>query len=276
MAVLARRLLADPAIPHASAAMQFLASYPWLDGWRRGDVETIAAIIRDQRVTDFPGVRGLEKDRETPPELARPIIERIMGTDLSGSPSRKEHGQHYAVRILAEIFSLLPTGAAAASYGDLQRLAEDQTRRPYAAAMFSRLADAGPSALGDLELMIRNGLQEGHAAENKTGWALGDGCIPATALYGLARLGTAAKPAVMTALNAVKDDLGDAYCGNELRNAGYLALLHMGEIEALKTVRSAGFDYLLKQLDKDAAWEIGACGAIFPHSPIECQRAKSR
>jgi len=241
MPALARRLLADPAIPQASATMQFLASYPWLGGWRRDDLDTVAAIIRDQRVTNFPAVPWLEKDRETPAELAQPIIDRVMASDVSGTPSRTECGQHCAVRILAEVFSLLPPGAAAQEYDELLRLAQDRTRRPYVAAMFSRLADAGPRALAEFEHLIQDGLREGHAAEDKTAWALGDGCMVPVALYGLARLGEAAKPAKMTALTAAKDELA-----------------------------------IVRELDKNAVWEIGQCGVVFPDSSNECRFATRR
>jgi hypothetical protein len=270
MSSLARRLLADPSIPHASAAMQFLASYPWSDGWRRDDLDTVAAIIRDQRVTDFPGAPWLQKDHETPAELAQPIIDHIMASDLSGTPSRTECGQHCAVRILAQIFSLLPPGAAAPEYDELLRLAADRTHRPYAAAMFSRLADAGPQSLAEFEGLIQDGMREGHAAEDKTSWALGDGCMVPIALYGLARLGEAAKPAKMTALTAAKDDLAKAFCGGELQQAGELALLHMNEIDALKSVRPLGNNSMMKELDKNAVWEIGQCGQVFPTSSNEC------
>lgn len=276
MSALARRLLADPSIPHASVAMQFLASYPWSDGWRRDDLDIVAAIIRDQRVTDFPGAPWLEKDHETPAELAQPIIDRVMASDVTGTPSRRECGQRCAVRILAQIFSLLPSGAAAPDYDELLRLAADRTRRPYVAAMFSRLADAGPRSLPEFERLIQDGLREGHAAEDKTAWALGDGCMVPVAVYGLARLGDAARPAKIAALTAAKDQLAKSFCGGELQNAGELALLHMGDIDGLKSIRPTGNDSIVQGLDKDAIWEIGQCGLVFPDSPGECHLAAPR
>jgi hypothetical protein len=272
MAALARRLLADPTIPHASAAMQFLASYPWLGGWRRNDLGTIAAIIRDQRVTDFPHVPWQD---ETPAELAQPIIDRILASDVSGAPSATECGQRCALRVLGEVFSLLPAGAAAAQYNQLLRLAEDRTRRPYVAAMFWRLADAGPRSFDVFERLIRDGLQEGHAAANKTSWALGDGCMVPISLYGLTRLGEAAKPARNMALAAATDDLGKFFCNNQLRDAAELALLHLGDLDALRSVRPAGDDFFLQQLDKGSVSQIGQCGSVFPHSSYECHVATS-
>jgi len=59
-------------------------------------------------------------------------------------------------------------------------------------------------------------------------------------------------------LAAIKDEL--AKDAGELRSAGYLALLHMGKLDALKTVRPLGVDYSLKSLDQDAPWLIGQCG----------------
>ena len=276
MSALARKVLADSSIPHASAAMQFLASYPWSDGWRRDDLDTVAAIIRDQRVTDFPGAPWLQKDHETPAELAQPIIDRVMASDLSEPRSRTECGQRCAVRILAQIFSLLPPGAAAPEYDELLGLTKDPTRRPYIAAMFSRLADAGPQSLAELEGLIEDGLKEGHVAEDKTAWAMSDGCMVPVGLYGLSRLGDAARPAKAMALAAAKDELAKDFCGGELQNAGELALLHMGEIDALKLLRPDGADYIVRELDKDAVWEIGQCGAVFPTSSYECQKHNRR
>lgn len=82
------------------------------------------------------------------------------------------------------------------------------------------------------------------------------GLVPAFA----SRLGPGAKLAVSIVVAAIKDDLANAYSRDELRNAGYLALLHMEELEALKTVRPLGADYSLKLLDQHARWRIGQCG----------------
>jgi hypothetical protein len=257
MSAVAQKVLADPTIPHQSAAMQFLASYPWLNGWRTNDPDTVAAIIRDRRVTYFPGAPWNET---TPPELAQPIVDRIVATDVDAPEPPISRGNRAAVRILAEVFSLLPPGSAGPLRQELMRLAMDKIRRKYAAAMLSRIADSGPSAIGDLEALIQTGLAEGRAANDKKAWASGDGCVVAIAVYGLARLGPDAKSAMPTVVAAIKDDLAKAYTHDELRNAGYLALLHMGELEALKTVRPLGADYSLKLLDRDARWEIGQCG----------------
>ena len=140
---LARRLLADAAIPGiASAAMQFLAAYPWLGGWRTGDIDTIAAIVRDRRVTEFPPpprTRG-----KTPAGLARPIVDRVLAADLSALTDRSDtHGERYAINILTQIFADLPPCAAASVHDDLQRLADDKAH-PYVALMLPRLADADP------------------------------------------------------------------------------------------------------------------------------------
>jgi hypothetical protein len=141
MSAVAQKVLADPTIPHQSAAMQFLASYPWLNGWRTGDLDTVAAIIRDRRVTDFLVAHWNEA---TPPELARPMIDRILATDLDAPEPPISRGNRAAVRILAQVFSLLPPGSAAPLHQELTRLATDKIRRKYAAAMFSRIADSGP------------------------------------------------------------------------------------------------------------------------------------
>ena len=143
MTPLARRLLADTAIPHAAAAMQFLAAYPWLGGWRTGDIDTIAAIVRDRRVTDFPPpprTRG-----KTPAALARPIVDRVLAADPAAlADFHDTHGERHAVDILTQIFAELPPCAAAPVHDDLQRLADDKARRPYVALMLRRLADADP------------------------------------------------------------------------------------------------------------------------------------
>jgi hypothetical protein len=267
MSALARRLLADPSIPRASAAMQFLGSYPSFGGWRRNDLATIAAIIRDQRVTEFPNTPWLERDNETPAALAQPIIDRILASDVSAVPSKTDCGQRCALRALSEIFSLMPAGAAAAHYDQLLRLTEDRVRRPYVTAMFWRLADAGTRSIDEFERLIQAGLREGHAAADKRSWARGDGCIVPISLYGLAQLGEAAKPAKEIVLTAAKDDLDRFFFSNELRNAAALALLHLGDLDSLKSVRPSGNDYVLKQLDKNAVWEIAQCGSVLPPLP---------
>jgi hypothetical protein len=143
MTPLARRLLADAAIPHASAAMQFLAAYPWLGGWRTGDIDTIAAIIRDRRVTEFPPAPRMRN--KTPAGLARPIVDRILAADLSAPADRSDvRGERHAVDILTQIFAELQPCAAAPVHDDLQRLADDKARRPYVTLMLRRLADADP------------------------------------------------------------------------------------------------------------------------------------
>jgi hypothetical protein len=84
--------------------------------------------------------------------------------------------------------------------------------------------------------------------------------VVAIGVYGLGRLGPDAKLALPTVIAAIKDDLAKAYTHDELRSAGYLALLHMEELELLKSVRPLGADSSLKLLDRNARWEIGQCG----------------
>ena len=61
-----------------------------------------------------------------------------------------------------------------------------------------------------------------------------------------------------------------------MQKAGELALLHMGEIDALKSVRPTGNDVIVRELDKNAVWEIGQCGVVFPDSSNECRFATRR
>jgi hypothetical protein len=259
MSFIAQKVLADPEIPAESSALQFLALYPWSGGWRTGDIATLAAIIRDRRVIQFPIVPWKET---TPAELGQPIIDRIMATDLSSPdpPSPDPHGNRRAARILAEVFSLVPPGAVAPYRRQLMLLAADRIRRPHVPAMFSRIADGGPPALSDIESLIQTGLEEGRVAHDKKAWASADGCVVALAMFGLVRLGPDAESAMPVVLAAIKDDLATFYPGDELRSAGYLALLHMGKLDALKAVRPVGVDYRLKSLDHDARWQIGQCG----------------
>jgi hypothetical protein len=259
MSAIARKILDDPEIPAESAAAQFLALYPWDGGWRTNDLDTVAAIIRDRRVIQFPGAPWRQT---TPGELAQPIVDRIMTIDLS-APDRASpdpHGSRLAARVLAEVFSLLAPGAAASLRPQLMLLASDRTRRQHVPAIFSRLADAGPSALGDIETVVRTGLEEGHAAPDKKAWARSDGCIVALAIYGLAQWGPDAQSAMPIVMAAIMDELAETYPRNELRSAGYLALLHMGKLDVLKTVRPLRVDYSLKHLDQDSRWVIGQCG----------------
>ena len=44
----------------------------------------------------------------------------------------------------------------------------------------------------------------------------------------------------------------------------------MNEIDALKSVRPLGNNSMMKELDKNAVWEIGQCGQVFPTSSNEC------
>jgi len=257
--LLAWKVLSDPTLPPASAAMQFLATYVWFDGWNGKDRALQAAIIRDLRVTQFPNTPWKQT---TPAELAPAIIDRVMATDLAApdSPSRGWYGNRVAVRILSEVFSLLPSSAAAPFHGELMLLAADRMRRQYVPAMFLRLADAGPPAVAYLETLILTDLAEGRAAPDKKAWATGDGCVVALAMYGLSRLGPDAQSAMPIILTAIADDLAKAYPRDELRSAGYLALLHMGKLDALTRVRPLGVDYSLKAMDRNAPWQIGQCG----------------
>jgi hypothetical protein len=89
------------------------------------------------------------------------------------------------------------------------------------------------------------------------------------------RLGEAAKPEEKMVLAAAKDNLVKVYCNDELQNAAELALLHLGDLDVLRSVRPTADDFFLQQLDKDAVWQIGQCGSVFPHSPYECHVATS-
>ena len=140
---LARRLLADTTIPSASAAMQFLAAYPWLNGWPTTDFDIVAAIIRDGRVTEFPPPR---RGNPTPVAAARPIIDRILATDPSSpvDPTVR-NGNRHAIDVLAQVFAQLPPCAAAPFHDDLRRLAAEEARRHYVTPMLLRIADAVPN-----------------------------------------------------------------------------------------------------------------------------------
>lgn len=143
LSALARRLLGDTSIPRRSAAMQFLAGYSWLNGWRTTDFDIVTAIIRDGRVTAFPPPPRGER---TPIAAARPIIDRILATDPAppGDPAEQSENRH-AIDALAQVFAQLPPCTAAPFHDDLRRLAADEARRHYVTPMLLRIADADPN-----------------------------------------------------------------------------------------------------------------------------------
>jgi hypothetical protein len=242
MAGVARKVLADETLPPASAAMQYLASYVWFGGWGGRDRELQAAIIRDRRVADFPYVRWRDV---TPPQLAQPIVDRIASTALSGDIDQGQlRANREVVRRLAEIFSLLPACAAAPMQTALHAIARDAARRPYASAMFARLADAGPPAVEDLEFLVTASLAASRDAKFKWEWVKTDGQTLIAALKGLAKLGPRAVAAAPTVVAALKGDLA-AYAnvsGQDLQAAGIETLISMGEIAAVRSLYAQSKD----------------------------------
>lgn len=238
LSALAKKVLADETIPQASAAMQFLASYAWEDegDWRVSDIETVAEIIRDRRVTDFPFVPWR---KITPLDLARPILDRVLSTDPSPADESTRRRNRYAIKVLAQAFSQLPPCAAAPLYADLHRLAFDETRRQYAAAMFSRLGDAGTIAVGDLKFLVETAIVGGHPNhvlewQSASSQPDGDGQVVVSAFNGLAKIGPGAKSVAPVIVDALKDKRADTFPA--LRTPGYVALISIGDMEALRQV----------------------------------------
>jgi len=247
MARLVRSILANPAIPAASASMQFSASYAWLGGWETKDMATVAAIIGDPRVTDFAFA---DWQATTPLQLAQPILERVLKTDLSPTLDQATlSANREAIARLAAVFSLLPHCSVAPQYPMLKRIADDEERAPYAAAMLTRLADAGATAVPDLQGLIELGLRMGHEDDAKKDFirAHADVDLIIAMLKALQKLGLQAKPAAPTVIAVLKD--GDSlsifsspYAPVNLRLLAAHTLLTMGETEALRQLRREGRD----------------------------------
>ncbi len=125
----ARQVLADPAIPSDSASVQFLAFYVWVGGWAVKDLQLVADILRDPRVTQFPyvlpGPRG-----PTPPMLARPLAERMLTIELpvawASSPLSRNR---YVVDALASLIAELPVCGPTSVRDLVAKGAQDEARR---------------------------------------------------------------------------------------------------------------------------------------------------
>jgi hypothetical protein len=233
MASVARKVLADPALPAASAAMQYLGSYVWFGGWGGRDRELQSEIIRDLRVTDF----GFALPHEaTPIELAEPILDRIVSTPLTKESDQKqfEAGRN-VVENLAKAFLLLPPCAAAPFYSALRGIAKDPVRRSYAGPMLSRLADAGPRAVEDFEFLIETGLSSGHT-KSLSEWGATDKPAMEAAFKGLVALGPQARAAAPVVIAALQDKLATHvfYLDSPYEWEAMQALVRMDELETLR------------------------------------------
>jgi hypothetical protein len=238
MAPLARKILADPALPSASAAMQFLATYVWSDGWNGKNRALQAAIIRDSRVTDFSFAPS---QKVTPREFAEPILDRIADTNLSEMADQKRlEANRAAVTRLAHVFSLLPSCTAAPMQSALRTIARDDVRRPYAGAIFSRLADAGPGAVEDFEYLLKTSLAAVGHFKYHWEWEKTEGQVVIAALEGLVKLGPSGKAAAPEVVAILKDKAAmfefELAIPREMPGAGMSALISMGEIETLRSL----------------------------------------
>jgi hypothetical protein len=234
MASVARKVLADTSIPASSAAMQYLGNYAWWGKWHERDRQLQKEIIGDLRVTYFP---LLSSDQVTPSELAAPIIDRIVRTQLAeGNDKNQLAANRYAVERLATAFALLPPCAATPLYVPLHDLARDPVTRLYAGPMFSRLADAGPPAVEDLADLIKTSLSDNHSGMALLEWQKWDKPAIEAALKGLIALGPRAKVAAPVVIAALQDPLATDFT---YRDAPYEwkameALIRMGELETLR------------------------------------------
>jgi hypothetical protein len=235
LTALARKLLADPLLPPNSAAAQFLASYPWFGGWEGRDRAVSAAIIRDSRITDFP--RASRED-VTPPELARPLLDRIVSTDIGSALARNERIQRQQmITRLAQVFALLPACTAPVQTL-MDRIAHDETRRVYAAPLFVRLADDGPQGIADLRYLMDVGLARLAAImPHRWEWNYTDGKYMLSALQGAQTLGTAGKdlaPTIETVLRNEFELSQRSLANQDVLYAAQNALLKMGAFDALR------------------------------------------
>ncbi len=126
----ARQVLADSTIPSDSASVQFLAFYVWVGGWAVKDLQLVADILHDPRVTQFPyvlpGPRG-----STPPVLARPLAERILTIELppSRALSHPLSRNRDVVDALASLISELPVCGPTSIRDLIAAGAQDEERR---------------------------------------------------------------------------------------------------------------------------------------------------
>ncbi len=195
-----------------------------------------ADIIRDRRVTDFPFAPS---QQVTPGELAEPILDRIANADVSETVDQKQlEANRTAVTRLARVFSLLPACAAAPMQHDLQIIAHDDARRPYASAIFSRLADAGPSSAGDFSYLLTTSVAAIGNVKYRWEWEKTEGQVVIVALEGLAKLGPSGKAAASAVVAALKDQaaMSALEFTHEMPNVGIIALTSLGEIETLRNL----------------------------------------
>jgi len=113
-------------IPEDSAVNDFLGAYLFNKAWNDPDRSLAAAIIRNPNVTRFPFDGPSTK---TPGDLARPIAERMLATDLSPSmTSAKLSSSRYVVQRMAGLIQLLPACASLSARDLIEQADHDAAR----------------------------------------------------------------------------------------------------------------------------------------------------
>ena len=137
--------LADPGLPASDPA--FKLSAPWMRSlanrpMSEDDVQLLAKVIRDRRVTDYEGIwDAIRAAKDRASELRAPMIERVAALV---PPS------DWQLKALGNALGQLPPATFATPTATEQAILADPARRALAPGLISRQSDRGPAAVPQL------------------------------------------------------------------------------------------------------------------------------
>jgi hypothetical protein len=195
--------LGDPTAPAESAAFALLEDYydeMREKGTQPGDVQRMARIIADPRITKFWFMPTHKIKPESDAMVLRdPALERLVQMTKADDFDQKSEGY----RSLMQIAGRMPNGAYAAPNENYDELMADPAIRRRSPDLIKRLADRGPAATEQLLSIVREVWSSSKSSDGDRGKGNYDAAY--AALDGLCRLGGDAAPALPVLRKMVVD-----------------------------------------------------------------------
>lgn len=149
-------LASDPAFKLSAPWMRSLANRPMSED----DVQLLARVIRDPRVTDYDGIwDAIRAAKDRAGELRAPMIERVAALDSSSD---------WKLKALGKALNSLPPGTFANPSETERAILADSQRRVLAPGLISRQADRGADSVPQLVDLLDYHLRDIARQANET------------------------------------------------------------------------------------------------------------